>query len=41
MNLFANGNDFISSALDLNERFLSLLVELTPSLNLFDNSSRK
>ena len=39
--LFANGNNFISSSLDLNKRFLSLLVKITPSLDVFNKASRK
>ena len=39
--LFANGNNFISSALDLNKRLFSLLVKITPSLDVFNKASRK
>jgi len=39
--LFANGNNFISSALDLNKRFLGLLVKITPSLDVLNKASRK
>jgi len=39
--LFANGNNFISSALNFNKRFLGLLVKITPSLDVFNKASRK
>jgi hypothetical protein len=39
--LFTNGNNFISSSLDLNKRLFSLLVKLAPSLDVLNKTSRK
>jgi hypothetical protein len=41
LNLFANGNDFISGLLNLNKRFFGLLVQLAPSLDVLNKASRK
>jgi hypothetical protein len=41
MHLFANGNDFISSGFNLDKRFFSLLVKLTASLDILNQTSRK
>jgi hypothetical protein len=41
LNLFANGNNFISSSFDLNKRLFSLLVKITPSLDVLNKTSRK
>jgi hypothetical protein len=41
MHLFANGDNFISSLLNLNERLFCLLVQLAPSLYLLNKPSRK
>jgi hypothetical protein len=41
VNLFANGNNFISSVFDFNKRFFGLLKKLTPCLDVFDQSSGK
>ena len=41
MYLFANGNDFFTSSLNLNKRFLSLTKQLAPSLDVFNKTSRK
>jgi hypothetical protein len=41
VNLFANGDDFISRVLDLNKGFFGLLVQLTPCLDVFNQPSGK
>ena len=41
MNLFANGNDFISTGFNLDKRLFSLLVKITASLDVLNKTSRK
>jgi hypothetical protein len=41
LNLFANGDDFISRVFDLNKGFFGLLVQLTPCLDVFNQPSGK
>jgi hypothetical protein len=41
MKFFTNGNNFFTSSLDLNKRLFSLLIEVTASLDIFNQASRK
>jgi hypothetical protein len=41
MHFFANGDNLISSLLNLNERFFCLFVQLAPSLYLLNKSCGK
>jgi hypothetical protein len=41
VNLFANGNDFISRVFDLNKRLFCGTIQLTPCLDVFNQSGSK